>query len=113
MPSTIPLRGSLLMAVLLKPSFGEISFSGMDRNGSPSNIYSGSESTSLFPGDGGTIFLSAKTISLSSQAFLSTSSKGNGKSGNIELQAESIYLDDLSAITSGSESEKYLVEQFE
>lgn len=101
------------MAVLLKPSFGEISFSGMDRNGSPSNIYSGSESTSLFPGDGGTIFLSAKTISLSSQAFLSTSSKGNGKSGNIELQAESIYLDDLSAITSGSESEKYLVEQFE
>jgi filamentous hemagglutinin family protein len=87
----------------------EISLSGMDRNGSPSNIYSGSESTSLFPGDGGTIFLSAKKISLSSQAFLSTSSKGNGKSGNIELQAESIYLDDLSAITSGSESENYYV----
>jgi len=87
----------------------EISISGVDHRGNPSNIYSGSESTSLLPGDGGTIFLSAKKISLSSHAFLSTASKGNGKAGNIELHAESIYLDHLAAVTSGSESENHYV----
>jgi filamentous hemagglutinin family protein len=87
----------------------KISLSGVDRNGNPSNIYSGSESTSLLPGDGGTIIFSAKNISLSSQAYLSTASKGNGKAGNIELHADSIYLDNLSAIRSGSESENYYV----
>jgi len=87
----------------------EISLSGADSHGNPSNIYSGSESTSLFPGDGGTIFLSAKNISLSSQAFLSTASKGNGKAGNIELHADSIFLDHLAAVSSGSESKNYYV----
>jgi len=87
----------------------KISLSSADSLGMPSNIYSGSESTSLIPGDGGTIFLSAKNISLSSQAFLSTASKGNGKAGNIELHADSIHLDDLAAVSSGSESENYYV----
>jgi len=87
----------------------EISLSGVNSQGNPSNIYSGSESTSLFPGDGGTIFLSAKNISLSSQAYLSTASKGNGKAGNIELHADSIFLDHLAAVSSGSESENYYV----
>ena len=87
----------------------EISLLGVDRHGNPSNIYSGSESTSLLPGDGGTIFLSGKNISLSSQAYLSTASKGNGKAGNIELHAESINLDHLAAISSGSESENHYV----
>jgi filamentous hemagglutinin family protein len=86
-----------------------ISLADMDSTGNPSNIYSGSESTSLNPGDGGTIYLCAKKISLSSQAYLSTASKGNGKAGNIELHAESIYLDNLSAITSGAESQNYYV----
>jgi len=86
-----------------------ISLSSTDSNGKPSNIYSGSESTSLLPGNGGTIYLSANQISLSSQAFLSTASKGNGKAGNIELHAKNIYLDNMASVTSGSESNNYFV----
>ncbi len=73
-----------------------------DTEGNPSRIYAGSESTVPNAGDGGSITVSARRISLSDNGKISTSAAGSGNAGAVELSAAELRLDTGASISSGS-----------
>jgi hypothetical protein len=50
-----------------------------------SGIYSSSENEESYAGDAGKIFIAANSLSLDDYATISTSTKGKGKAGDIDL----------------------------
>jgi|GEM_PF-330458 len=75
---------------------------GASTEGNPSRIYAGSESIAPDAGDGGSITVSARTISLSDSGEISTSAAGSGNAGAVELSATELRLDTGASVSSGS-----------
>ncbi|OQY59882.1 MAG: hypothetical protein B6245_04235, partial [Desulfobacteraceae bacterium 4572_88] len=75
---------------------------GASTEGNPSRIYAGSESIAPDAGDGGSITVSARTISLSDGGKISTSAAGSGNAGAVELSAAQLHLDTGASVLSGS-----------
>ncbi|MDM8550075.1 hypothetical protein QUF72_08365, partial [Desulfobacterales bacterium HSG2] len=79
-----------------------ITVAGASTEGEPSHIYAGTKSTAPNAGDGGSITVSARTISLSDGGKISTSAVGSGNAGAVELSAAELRLDTGASVSSGS-----------
>ncbi|MEH2084419.1 MAG: S-layer family protein [Nostoc sp.] len=71
-------------------AYDTVTFAGVGRNGLYSGAFSSVEPGAV--GDGGNINITTGSLSLNS-GFLSASSSGEGKAGNVKVEADSIRLD--------------------
>ncbi len=95
-----PGQGGLLYVEVAK----EATFSGQDDEGLSSGLFTSSQSTADNPGNGGTLVLKVGDLHLTDKAEIYAKTWGDGKGGDIDIQAQTITLASEGRITARSDA---------